>query len=47
MLQEGGGGGASVGKAGVSIVPSDSMTEDIKMKEIKSKLEKKLKKWIF
>ncbi len=44
VLQEGGSGGASVGKAGVSIVPSDSMIEDIKMKEIKSKLEKEIKK---
>ncbi|KEJ01428.1 chemotaxis protein MotB [Clostridium botulinum A2B7 92] len=44
VLQEGGGGGASVGKAGVSIVPSDSVTEDIKMKEIKSKLEKEIEK---
>ncbi|AJD26596.1 membrane MotB of proton-channel complex MotA/MotB family protein [Clostridium botulinum CDC_297] len=44
VLQEGGSGGASVGKAGVSIVPSDSVIEDIKMKEIKSKLEKEIKK---
>ncbi len=44
VVQEGGGGGASVGKAGVSIVPSDSVTEDIKMKEIKSNLEKEIKK---
>ncbi|APH15570.1 membrane MotB of proton-channel complex MotA/MotB family protein [Clostridium sporogenes] len=44
VVQEGGGGGASVGKAGVSIVPSDSVTEDIKMKEIKSKLEKEIEK---
>ncbi|MBO0523649.1 chemotaxis protein MotB [Clostridium botulinum] len=44
VVQTGGGGGASVGKAGVSIVPSDSVTEDIKIKEIKSKLEKEIKK---
>ncbi|GAE02756.1 chemotaxis protein MotB [Clostridium botulinum B str. Osaka05] len=44
VVQTGGSGGASVGKSGVSIVSSDSVTEDIKIKEIKSKLEKGIKK---